>query len=155
MTSRALTPRKKQECAAAYLMIAPMVVGILVFFIIPTIWSIALSFTEGPDYVTYSFVGLKNYQTLLAPGSDMWQELLNTFYEGCDALWAAAFEGYNTEAFLGAANQGWAMPLPAADKNTQEIFTKFDNYMAEILSGGNVEENLAAMQDEFNALLAE
>lgn len=80
MTSRALTPRKKQEYAAAYLMIAPMVVGILVFFIIPTIWSIALSFTEGPDYVTYSFVGLKNYQTLLAPGSDMWQELLNTFY---------------------------------------------------------------------------
>ena len=76
-------------------------------------------------------------------------------YEGCDALWAAKFEGYNTEAFLGAANQGWAVPLPAADKNTQEIFVSFDNYMAEILSGGNVEENLAKMQDEFNGLLAD
>lgn len=77
---KALTPRKKREYTAAYLMIAPMVVGILVFFLIPTVWSIYLSFTEGPDYVNYSFVGLKNYRTLLAPNSDMWQELLNTFY---------------------------------------------------------------------------
>ena len=76
-------------------------------------------------------------------------------YEGCADLWAKKFEGFNTEAFLGAADQGWAVPLPAADKNTQEIFTNFDNYMAEILSGGNVEENLANMQDEFNALLAD
>jgi len=76
-------------------------------------------------------------------------------YEGCDELWAKKFEGYNTAAFLGAASEGWAVPLPAADKNTQEIFVSFDNYMAEILSGGNVEENLAKMQDEFNALLAE
>ena len=80
VSSHALTPRKKREYTAAYLMIAPMVVGILVFFIIPTIWSIVLSFTEGPDYVTYSFVGFKNYLTLLSRGSDMWQELLNTFY---------------------------------------------------------------------------
>lgn len=80
MTSRALTPRKKREYTAAYLMIAPMVLGILIFFIVPTLWSIYLSFTEGPDYVNYSFVGLKNYRALLAQGSDMWQELLNTFY---------------------------------------------------------------------------
>lgn len=75
-----LTPRQKREYRAAYLMIAPMVIGIVVFFIIPTIWSIYLSFTEGPDYVTYSLVGLKNYIALLSSGSDMWQELLNTFY---------------------------------------------------------------------------
>ena len=61
-------------------MIAPIVLGILIFFIIPTIWSIWLSFTEGPDYVTYSFVGLKNYFHLFSAQSDMWQELLNTFY---------------------------------------------------------------------------
>ncbi len=76
-------------------------------------------------------------------------------YEGCDALWAAAFESYNTDAFLGAATEGWAVPLPAADKNTQQIFTRFDDYMTEILSTGEVEANLAAMQDEFNGLLAE
>ena len=77
---KALTPRKKREYTAAYLMIAPVVIGILIFYLIPTIWSIWLSFTEGPDYVTYSFVGLKNYRALLSSGSDMWQELLNTFY---------------------------------------------------------------------------
>ena len=80
LTVRGLTPRKKREYAAAYLMIAPMVIGIVIFFIIPTIWSIMLSFTEGPDYVTYQWVGFKNYLALLSPGSDMWQELLNTFY---------------------------------------------------------------------------
>jgi multiple sugar transport system permease protein len=80
MAKVALAPRKKQEYAAAYLMIAPVVLGILVFFLIPTIWSIYLAFTEGPDYMNYEFVGLKNFVTLFASGSDMWQELLNTMY---------------------------------------------------------------------------
>ena len=53
------------------------------------------------------------------------------------------------------STEGWAVPLPAADKNTQEIFVSFDNYMAEILSSGDVEAKLAEMQDEFNGLLAE
>lgn len=80
MAKTPMTPRRKQECAAAYLMIAPVVLGILVFFLIPTIWSIFLAFTEGPDYMTYEFVGLKNFKTLLTSSSDMWQELLNTMY---------------------------------------------------------------------------
>lgn len=75
-----LSAQKKREYRAAFLMIAPVVIGIVVFFIIPTIWSMYLSFTEGPDYVTYDFVGLKNYQTLFSAGSDMGQELLNTVY---------------------------------------------------------------------------
>lgn len=80
MIGTRLTPMKKKEYLSAYLMIAPIVLGILIFFIIPTIWSIWLSFTEGPDYVTYSFVGLKNYFHLFSAQSDVWQELLNTFY---------------------------------------------------------------------------
>ena len=75
-----LSARKKSEYRAAYLMIAPVVIGIAVFFIVPTIWSVLLSLTEGPDYITYEFVALKNYRTLFAAGSDMWQELLNTVY---------------------------------------------------------------------------
>ena len=47
---------------------------------IPTIWSIYLSFTDGPDYVTYEFVGLQNYAEMLAPDSGVWRELLNTCY---------------------------------------------------------------------------
>ncbi len=80
MTRAVLSDRKIRERRAAYLMIAPVVLGILLFFIVPTIWAIWLSFTEGPDYITYSFVGLKNYVSLLSADSDMWQELFNTFY---------------------------------------------------------------------------
>lgn len=61
-----ITQRQKREWTAAYLMIAPVVLGVLIFFMIPTIWSIYLSFTDGPDYVTYEFVGLQNYAEMLA-----------------------------------------------------------------------------------------
>lgn len=80
MAKTPLTPRRKQEYTAAYLMIAPVVLGILVFFLIPTVWSIWLAFTEGPDYMTYEFVGLKNFAALFQSTSDMWQELFNTMY---------------------------------------------------------------------------
>lgn len=75
-------------------------------------------------------------------------------YEGCDKLWAEAFADYNTHAFLGAVSDNWAMPLPAADKNVQEIFTRFNDYMSDMLSTGEIETNLAAMEEEFNGLLA-
>lgn len=74
-------------------------------------------------------------------------------YEGTDAEWAARFENYNTNAFLGAIAEGWAHALPAANKNVQEIYTLFDSYMTEMLSTGEIESNLAAMEAEFNELL--
>ena len=75
-----ITQRQKREWTAAYLMIAPVVLGVLIFFMILTIWAIYLSFTDGPDYVTYEFVGLQNYAEMLAPDSGVWRELLNTCY---------------------------------------------------------------------------
>ena len=74
-------------------------------------------------------------------------------YEGCDQLWAEKYADYNTDAFLGAAAQGWGVALPAADKNTQEIFSRFDDYMTEMLSTGEVAANIEAMQNEFSELL--
>lgn len=74
-------------------------------------------------------------------------------YEGCDQLWAENFANYNTHAFLGAVSEGWAVPLPAAVKNTTQIFNRFDDYMTEMLSTGEIEANLAAMEAEFNDLL--
>ena len=106
--------------------------------------------TQHPEEVKkfLAYMGSYDAQALTA-------DVVIPAYEGCADLWAKKFEGFNTEAFLGAADQGWAVPLPAADKNTQEIFTRFDDYMTEMLSTGEVEANLAAMQDEFNGLLAE
>lgn len=74
-------------------------------------------------------------------------------YEGTDAQWAARFENYNTGAFLDAIAEGWAHALPAANKNVQEIFTQFDSYMVEMLTTGEIESNLAAMEAAFNELL--
>lgn len=74
-------------------------------------------------------------------------------YEGTPELWAAKFADYNTDAFLGPIASGAAHPLPAANKNVQQIFARFNDYMTEILSTGDIEANLAAMEAEFNELL--
>ena len=80
LVKKQITQRQKREWRAAYLMIAPVVIGVLIFFMIPTFWSIYLSFTDGPDYVTYELVGLQNYVDMLSPDSEVWRELLNTCY---------------------------------------------------------------------------
>ncbi len=74
-------------------------------------------------------------------------------YEGTPELWAAKFAEYNTDAFLGPIASGAAHPLPAANKNIQQIFARFNDYMTEMLSTGDIEANLAAMEAEFNELL--
>ena len=104
--------------------------------------------TEHPEEVKtfLEWMGTYDAQAMTA-------EVVIPAYEGCDTLWAEAFADYNTEAFLGASAEGWGVPLPAADKNTQEIFSRFDDYMTEMLSSGEVDANLKAMQDEFNDLL--
>ena len=66
---------------------------------------------------------------------------------------AAKFADYNTDAFLGPIASGAAHPLPAANKNVQQIFARFNDYMTEMLSTGDIEANLAAMEAEFNELL--
>ena len=80
LVKKQITQRQKREWRAAYLLIAPVVIGVLIFFMIPTFWSIYLSFTDGPDYVTYELVGLQNYIDMLSPDSEVWRELLNTCY---------------------------------------------------------------------------
>lgn len=62
---------------------------------------------------------------------------------------------YGADVFTTAAAEGWTVPLPAASNNAAEVYDTFDNYMSEILSSGEVESNLAALQDEINALIAE
>ena len=74
-------------------------------------------------------------------------------YEGTPELWAAKFADYNTDAFLGPIASGAAHPLPAANENIQQIFACFNDYMTEMLSTGDIEANLAAMEAEFNELL--
>lgn len=104
--------------------------------------------TEYPDEVKTFLTYLAGYDAQAQSA-----EAVIPAYEGCADLWAAKFANYNTAAFLDPIENGAAHALPAANKNVQEIFTRFDDYMTAMLSEGNIEENLAAMEAEFNELL--
>ncbi|MGI6173174.1 MAG: carbohydrate ABC transporter permease [Christensenellales bacterium] len=83
MDARRISQRTRKEWLAAYLMSAPVVIGILVFYFVPTLWTVYMSLTEGPDYLTYNFVGFKNYTILweeLLQGKEFYCEVKNTFY---------------------------------------------------------------------------
>lgn len=83
MASKSVNVRKRKEWTAAYLMSAPVVLGILVFYFVPTVWTVFMSFTEGPDYLTYNWVGVKNYIVLwreLLAKQEFYHEVINTFY---------------------------------------------------------------------------
>lgn len=104
--------------------------------------------TEHPEEVKKFLTWMGSYDA-----QAMTADVVIPAYEGCAELWANAFEGYNTAPFLDAVKDGWAVPLPAAEKNVQEIFTRFNDYMTEMLSTGEIESNLEAMEAEFNELL--
>lgn len=112
-------------------------------------WAASAS-TEHPEEV-------KTFLTYL--GSQEAGELLSSVvipaYEGTDTMWSDTYAAYGADVFTTAAAENWTVALPAASHNAAEVFDTFDNYMSEILSSGEVESNLAALQDEISALIAE
>ena len=60
-----------------YLFIGPMIVGLLVFRLIPIAASLAASFTSWNVFSAPSWVGLANYRTMLG-SAEFWQVLRNT-----------------------------------------------------------------------------
>ena len=94
MSTGRISTRKKREWTAAYLMSAPVVLGILIFYLIPSIWTILMSFTEGPNYTTYSFVGLKNFIILweeFVNRKEFYYELINTIYYAFVSVFLSLF----------------------------------------------------------------
>lgn len=74
----------KSGTKAAYLFLAPAVLAILIFFFIPVIAAFLISFTDFDIYAlgslsTVRFIGIRNYQRLLADPL-FWQALKNTTY---------------------------------------------------------------------------
>ena len=49
-----------------YLFLLPFVLSFLLFFVVPAVYSIFLSFTKYPGYGAYKWVGLQNYKNLLS-----------------------------------------------------------------------------------------
>lgn len=69
--------RKIKKYRAPYLFILPFFLLFIVFQLIPTIWTIYISFTEWRGIGTPEFVGLENYSKM-AIDDMFWESLLNT-----------------------------------------------------------------------------
>lgn len=69
---------KTSNILTALIFISPALIGILVFIIIPVLFSFSLSFTEWDLLNEIKYVGLSNYKTILTDNSFL-EVLLNTF----------------------------------------------------------------------------
>src|SRR5579859_1332955 len=66
------------EILVAYLFILPTLIGFLVFYAVPTVRNVIISFNEWNLFSAPKFVGLNNYQTLINDPR-FWQSMGNTF----------------------------------------------------------------------------
>lgn len=69
----------RSERKVPYLFIAPFLISFLLFFAFPAAYSFVLSFYKYKGYGTATFVGLKNYTSLLNY-SAFWKSIRNTLY---------------------------------------------------------------------------
>ncbi len=70
--------RQKQDWIAGYIFIAPVTIGLFIFYIIPFIQNFWFSFNDVNKFNVATFVGLQNYQDLLKE-PDLLLALKNTF----------------------------------------------------------------------------
>jgi ABC-type sugar transport system permease subunit len=78
LASHSRTARHR-EWLAGYLFIGPFLISFLLFFVVPSIYSFALSFTDFRGYGDATFVGLRNYQALLGLPS-FWKAAANMVF---------------------------------------------------------------------------
>ena len=72
-----LKPWLKRETLAAWLFILPSMIGFIVFYALPAVRGVLISFTDWDLLTPANSVGLENYQKLITD-SDFWQSLLVT-----------------------------------------------------------------------------
>jgi len=81
MARHAVSQHRRHEMHAVYGMIAPAVVLVTLFLIVPFLLAFVLSFTNErliPRPIPTSFVGVRNYERVLVD-EDFWQAFWNTF----------------------------------------------------------------------------
>ena len=77
-TRRRGSPAKQDDVFWAAIMIGPMFLGLLVFYIWPAFQTFYFSFTDWGAFGKYKWAGSTNYERLLQD-ADVWQALRNTF----------------------------------------------------------------------------
>jgi multiple sugar transport system permease protein len=76
-TRRRTNPAKRADVFWGYLMIAPMLLGLCVFYIWPVIQTFYFSFTDWGAFGRYRWTGLTNYQRMIQD-PEVWGALKNT-----------------------------------------------------------------------------
>lgn len=74
-------PRRRSGDRSGYLFIAPATLHLMLFALVPIVFSLYLSFHEwtSPDFLSAPFVGLSNYRDLLSD-APFWAAMRNTAY---------------------------------------------------------------------------
>jgi multiple sugar transport system permease protein len=73
-----VSPLKRQDWLAAAIFLAPNMIGLIVFILIPVVAGLLISFTEWDLLSPPEFVGLQNYADLLTDDPLFWHTLKNT-----------------------------------------------------------------------------
>lgn len=74
-----ITSEKRREKLVPYLFIAPFIIAFIVFFVIPSGYSLVLSFFKYKGYGTAKYVGIDNYNKILHYGK-FWTAVYNTLF---------------------------------------------------------------------------
>ncbi len=78
MAALSISPLKRREWLAAAVFLAPNMIGLTVFIVIPVIAGFFISFTEWDMLSAPEFIGLANYVELLTDDRLFWATLRNT-----------------------------------------------------------------------------
>ena len=68
-----------KDKAVPYLLIAPFLLSFVLFFVVPSVYSIVLSFAKYAGYGKIKWVGFSNYKSILAY-SRFWEALARTAF---------------------------------------------------------------------------
>lgn len=76
---RGILPAHRRDKLVPYLFIAPFLFSFVVFFLVPAVYSLVLSFTRYAGFGKMTFIGLDNYTSLFR-FRFFWQAVGNTFF---------------------------------------------------------------------------
>ena len=77
VAGRGLSSARRADWFWGYLMIAPMLLGLGIFYVWPALQTLYFSFTEWCAFGNYACSGTDNYKMLFT-GREVWQRLCNT-----------------------------------------------------------------------------
>lgn len=75
---KTVSKRKREDWIAGYVFIAPLVIGLSVFYIWPFLQNFWFSFNEVNKFNVATFIGLENYKKLFSD-KNLWNATWNTF----------------------------------------------------------------------------